>query len=90
MANHKSAQKRIRQTKTRTIRNRYYKTRMKNIIKNVRLAIDKNDVAGANEAFKIANKELHGLISKGILKKSTAARKVSRLSQAVKKISTAA
>ncbi len=29
MANHKSAQKRIRQTKTRTERNRYYKTRIK-------------------------------------------------------------
>ncbi|MCQ2881591.1 30S ribosomal protein S20, partial [Helicobacter pylori] len=32
MANHKSAEKRIRQTIKRTERNRFYKTKIKNII----------------------------------------------------------
>ncbi|MGL2744332.1 30S ribosomal protein S20, partial [Helicobacter pylori] len=32
MANHKSAEKRIRQTIKRTERNRFYKTKVKNII----------------------------------------------------------
>ena len=36
MANHKFAEKRIRQTKTRTERNRYYKTRIKNIVRELR------------------------------------------------------
>lgn len=87
MANHKSSEKRIRQTEKKTQRNRYYKTRMKNIVKDVRLAISQNDSAKALEAFKIANKELHKLVSKGILKKATASRKVSRLNQGLKRIS---
>lgn len=90
MANHKSAQKRIRQTETRTERNRYYRTRIKNITKAVREAIASKNVEKANEAFKIANKEIHKFVSKGILKKNTAARKVSRLNSAIKKLSQAA
>lgn len=87
MANHKSSEKRIRQTLKRTERNKFYKTRIKNIIKAVRLAVVANEAAKANEAFKIANKQLHKFVSKGILKKNTAARKVSRLNASVKKIS---
>lgn len=90
MANHKSAEKRIRQTEKRTERNRYYRTRIKNIIKAVRESIASKDLAKAQEAFKIANKDLHKFVSKGILKKNTAARKVSRLNAAVKKLSQSA
>lgn len=90
MANHKSAEKRIRQTEKRTERNRYYRTRIKNITKAVREAIASKDVEKAGEAFKIANKEFHKFVSKGILKKNTAARKVSRLNSALKQLRTAA
>lgn len=90
MANHKSAEKRIRQTEKRTERNRYYRTRIKNIIKAVREAVNANDVAKAQESLKIANKELHKFVSKGIIKKNTAARRVSRLNASVKKIATKA
>lgn len=90
MANHKSAEKRIRQTKKRTERNRYYKTRIKNITKAIREAVASNDVAKAQEALKVANKEFHKYVSKGILKKNTVARKVSRLNASVKKIAQSA
>lgn len=86
MANHKSAEKRIRQTIKRTERNRYYRTRIKNIIKAVRESVAANDLPKAQEALKIANKELHKFVSKGIVKKNTAARRVSRLNASVKKI----
>ncbi len=86
MATHKSAEKRIRQTQKRTERNRYYRTRIKNIIKAVRESVNKNEVDKAQEALKIANKELHKFVSKGIIKKNTASRKVSRLNASVKKI----
>lgn len=85
MANHKSAEKRIRQTLKRTERNRYYKTRIKNIVRALREAIDANDLQKAEECFKTANKDLHKFVSKGILSKNTAARKVSRLNAALKK-----
>jgi small subunit ribosomal protein S20 len=86
MAYHKSTIKRIRQTAIRTERNRYYRTRVKNITKAVVLATKANDKVTAVEAFKIANKQIHKLVSKGFLKKRTAAREVSRLNQLVNEI----
>lgn len=83
MANHKSALKRIRQTETRTERNRFYRTRFKNIVKAVRTAIDEGNKEEAQAALKVANQQIHKFVSKGILKKETASRKVSRLHQAV-------
>ncbi|MDA3947231.1 MAG: 30S ribosomal protein S20 [Helicobacteraceae bacterium] len=86
MANHKSSLKRIRQTETRTERNRFYRTRLKNIVKAVRAAIEAGNKEEATATFKIANQQIHKFVSKGILKKETAARKVSRLHQAVNAI----
>ncbi|MFA6740819.1 MAG: 30S ribosomal protein S20 [Arcobacteraceae bacterium] len=79
MANHKSSEKRARQTRIKTERNRFYKTRIKNVTKNVLAAIETADKEKAVETMKIANKYLHHCVSKGIIKKETAARKVSRL-----------
>lgn len=83
MANHKSSIKRIRQTIVRTERNRFYRTRLKNIVKDVRAAIDAGNKEEAATALKVANQQIHKFVSKGILKKETAARKVSRLHKAV-------
>jgi len=86
MANHKSSIKRIRQTIVRTERNRFYRTRLKNIVKDVRSAIEAGNKEEATSAMTVANKQLHKYVSKGILKKETAARKVSRLQKAVNSI----
>ena len=86
MAHHKSAKKRILQTAVKTERNRYYRTRLKNIVKAVHVAVEASDKTAAESAFKIANTNLHSFVSKGFLKKATAARKVSRLHQMVNKI----
>ncbi len=45
MANHKSSLKRIRSTKTRTTRNRYYGRTMRNLIKKFRELKDKDAAA---------------------------------------------
>ena len=79
MANHKSSEKRARQTAVKTERNRFYKTRIKNVTKNVLAAIETADKEKALEAMKTANKYLHHCVSKGVLKSGTASRKVSRL-----------
>jgi len=89
MAHHKSTIKRIRQTAVRTQRNRYYRTRLKNISKAVREAVEAKDKDGAVEAFKIANRQIHKMVSKGFLKKATASRKVSRLNKLVNKLEVA-
>lgn len=79
MANHKSSAKRAKQTIVKTERNRFYKTRIKNVTKDVLSAVEANDKEKAAETMKTANKYIHHCISKGILKKGNAARKVSRL-----------
>ncbi len=86
MANHKSSIKRIRQTIVRTERNRFYRTRLKNIVKSVSTAVEAGNKEEAEAAFKVANQQIHKFVSKGILKKETAARKVSRLHRAVNAI----
>ncbi|NLY03778.1 MAG: 30S ribosomal protein S20 [Campylobacter sp.] len=90
MANHKSAAKRARQTIKRTERNRFYRTRVKNLTKAVREAIEAGDKEAAEVALKAANKGIHSYVSRGALKKESASRKVSRLAKAVNSIETKA
>lgn len=89
MANNKSAKKRVVQTAVRTERNRYYRTRLKNIVKAVHEAVESKDKDKALEAFKIANQNIHSFVSRGFLKKKTASRKVSRLHKMVNSIEVA-
>ncbi|EGK8058246.1 30S ribosomal protein S20 [Campylobacter lari] len=86
MANHKSAEKRARQTIKRTERNRFYRTRLKNITKAIREAAANNDKEAAQNALKVANKSIHAMVSRGFLKKQTASRRVSRLALLVNKL----
>lgn len=89
MANHKSAAKRARQTIKRTERNRFYRTRLKNITKAVRTAVENGSADEAQSAFREANKSIHSFVSKGILKKQTAARRVGRLAKLLKTLDNA-
>ena len=83
MANHKQAAKRARQTIVRTERNKFFKARIKNITKSVLEAVEANDKETAATTMKQANAYFHHCVSKKILKKGNAARKVSRLQQKV-------
>jgi small subunit ribosomal protein S20 len=79
MANHKSAAKRAKQNIVKTERNRFFKARIKNVVKAVLVAVEAKDKEAAETAMKTANKYIHHCVSKNILKKGTAARKVSKL-----------
>lgn len=80
MANHVSAKKRIRQTERRTAVNRARMSRIRTFTKQVELALDAGDKEAAQAAFKAAQPELHRGVTKGVMHKSTVARKLSRLS----------
>lgn len=80
MANHKSAEKRIRQTASRTAVNRARVSRIRTFVKKVELAIATGDKAAATEALRNAQPELMRGTSKGVLHKNTVSRKLSRLS----------
>lgn len=86
MANHKSSQKRIRQTVRRTEVNRTRTSRIRTFIKRVDTAVEAGDKNAAQAALKDAQSEIMRGVSKGVLKLATASRKVSRLSARVKKI----
>lgn len=84
MANHKSAEKRIRQTERRTEINGARKSRIRTFVKKVEIAIGSGDKAAAAEAFKLAQPELMRGVSKGVLHQNTVSRKLSRLSARIK------
>jgi len=84
MANHKSAEKRIRQTERRTLVNRNRVSRIRTFVKKVEAAILSGDKTAATEAFKAAQPEMHRGVTKGVLQKNTVARKLSRLSGRIK------
>ncbi|MBR5407761.1 MAG: 30S ribosomal protein S20 [Lachnospiraceae bacterium] len=86
MANIKSAKKRILVIETKTERNKAAKSRVKTFVKKVYAAIEAGDKAAADTALKDAISEISKAASKGIYHKSTASRKISRLTKAVNKI----
>jgi len=83
LANHPSALKRARQSKTRKLRNLAHKTRAKSVVKEVRALLESNDTAQAREKLKKAVSTLHRSVSKGVLHRKKASRKISRLARAV-------
>ena len=86
MANIKSAKKRILVTRTRYERNKAIRSGVTTSVKKVYAAIETGDKAAATEALQNAISTISKAASKGILHKSTASRKVSRLSIAVNKM----
>lgn len=86
MANIKSAKKRILVIQTKTERNKAAKSKVRTFVKKVYAAIEANDKAAADTALKEAISEISKAASKGIYHKSTASRKISRLTKAVNKI----
>jgi len=85
MANIKSAQKRIRQIETRTAVNAARKSRIRTFIRKVLDAVKAGQIATAKTALRDAQSEIMRGVSKGVLHKNTASRKVSRLHALVKK-----
>ena len=79
MANHKSAQKRARQTIIKTIRNRAVKSQVRSAVRSFREAVEAGDFDAAKAKLVDATRELYRAASKGVLHKRTASRRVSRL-----------
>ncbi len=85
MANHKSAEKRHRQSKIRNARNTHVRSTMRSYVKKLRTAIAEGDMDAANAILEKAVPYIDKAASKGIIHKATASRKISRLSKLVTK-----
>lgn len=84
MANHPSAEKRIRQTARRTDVNRARLSRIRTFVKKVETAIASGNKDAAKEAFAAAAPELQRGAGRGVLHQRAVARKLSRLSARIK------
>ena len=84
MANHKSAKTRVIRNNKRSIINGARRSRVRTFVKKVLAAVLEKNKEAAAAAFKVAESELMKAVSKGVFKKNTASRTVSRLSKKVK------
>ena len=87
MANSAQAKKRGRQIERRTEVNKARKSRIRTFLKKVDEALETGEEKLALDALKKAQPELMRGVSKGLMHKNTAARKMSRLSSRVKSLS---
>ena len=87
MASHKSAEKRARQIERRTAVNRARTSRIKTFVKKVETAIESGSRSEAAEALRRAQPEIQRGVSKGVIHRNTASRKLSRLSARIKVLS---
>ena len=84
MANTLQSKKRIRRNERRAEINKARVSRIRTFIRKVEEAIAAGDQAVAAEALKAAQPEVMRGVTKGVLHKNTASRKISRLSKSVK------
>jgi small subunit ribosomal protein S20 len=83
MANHKSAEKRIRSTATKRLRNRYQAKSTRTVVKTLRATEDK---AEAQDLFKKVSSMLDKLAKKNVIHKKKASNQKSKLAKVVNKI----
>jgi len=86
MANSPQAKKRARQNEARFQVNKARRSRIRTFLRKVEEAIDSGDKDAAASALRSVQPELMRGVSRGVMHKNTAARKMSRLSSRVKAI----
>jgi len=86
MANTSSAKKRVRRDERKTATNISRRSRIRTFIKKVETAIETGDKDAANDALKAAQPELMRGVTRGVVNKNAASRKISRLSRRIKAI----
>jgi len=85
MPNIKSAKKRVRVIKTKSLQNQMFKSQLKTTMKKFDVSLNEGKDA-ADSAYKSAVKKIDQAVSRGILHKNTAARKKSKLTLRLNKI----
>ena len=89
MANNPGAKKAIRKIARRTEVNKARRSRVRTYLRKFEEALAAGDPGVAKESFIQAQSELMRAVSKGVVHKNTASRKVSRLAAQLKKLAAA-
>lgn len=77
MPNIKSAKKRVKIIKAKTLKNKIFKSQLRTAIKKFYATLASGDKTAAEIAYKEATKKVDQAVSRGILHKNNAARKKS-------------
>ena len=85
MANHKSAKKRSIQSKTKNTINTQYLTKFRTNLNKFQNSLKGKNASEVENSFKEINSILAKAVKKGIIKKQYMARKLSSLSNQIKK-----
>ena len=86
MANHKSAEKRVRQNAKRKEINRSNRSKLRTSIKKLRTSVAGHDKAASTELLFPTVSLIDKAVNKGIIHKNTAARHKSRLTKHVNEL----
>ena len=86
MANIKSAKKRIRVIKVKTLQNQMFRSQMRTMIKKYNAALEAGDKEAATAAYRVAVKKIDQAVAHGILHKNNAARKKSQFTVKLNKM----
>jgi small subunit ribosomal protein S20 len=86
VANHPSALKRHRQSEKRRLRNRAIKSRLRHLVREVRTAISSKDPEAAAKRLAGATRALDKAVTKGVLHRNNASRRIARLAHAVSEL----
>ena len=79
MASHESALKAHRQSLKNRERNRQYRSRLRNALRDIRAAVDGNNLTAAKSALKQTISLIDKMTSKGVIHRNAAGRYKSRL-----------
>jgi small subunit ribosomal protein S20 len=86
MANHKSAEKRVRQNEKRNQQNRSNRSKLRTQIKKLRTALSAADKTQSGELLTPTVSLIDKAVNKGLIHKNTAARYKSRLTKHVSEL----
>lgn len=83
---HKSAVKAARQSLKRRQRNRAVLSTIKGVLKKVETAVEQKDAAAASAALRDADSTLRKAVTKGVMNRNTASRRISGFAHRINSI----
>lgn len=81
MPNIKSAEKRVKVIKAKTLKNKMFKSQLRTVVKKYASALESGNKTEAAEAYKLAVKKVDQAVARNIMHKNTAARKKSQFTR---------
>ena len=86
MPNTKSAIRKVKKVKSQTLLNKFWKRKYKQVVKNMEKLLNKKNKKEISEYFPKFQSELMKVAKKGVVKRKSVSRKISRISKRIKNL----